>query len=313
MKQHKTARSDRYNEHQDHAHCTEAGEESQTCAVCGYEAVDPVEPTGHAWGSLLSDGSGHWRKCSSCGAKEPTSDHSFGEWTAVREPTVDAPGSEERCCSECGYCEQREIPAVEPSNPFVDVVEDSTPHYDHILWLAHEGISEGWDVGDGRREFRPYANVARADMAAFLYRLAGSPAYEPSAADLAAFSDVNGSTPHYKEVLWLASAGISEGWDVGDGKREFRPYESIARSDMAAFLHRLAIWMGAPDPGSEGRTFSDVGASIAHAEDVAWLSAAGITTGFPDGTFRPYDSIVRCDMAAFLHRLDGFVGGYEVD
>lgn len=289
--------------------CTEAGEESQTCAVCGYKAIDPVEPTGHAWGPLLSDKSSHWRECSSCSMKGPASDHSFGEWTTVLDPTVDEPGSEERCCSECGYHEQREIPAVEPSNPFADVIKDSTPHYDHILWLAHEGISEGWDAGNGGRVFRPYADVTRADMAAFLYRLAGSPAYEVTNTDMAAFSDADASTPHLKEVCWLASTGISTGFPDGT----FRPYESIARIDMAAFLHRLAGWMGAPEPEGAGKSFPDVTTGMAHAEDVAWLSAAGITTGFPDGTFRPYDSIVRCDMAAFLHRLDGFVGGYEVD
>ena len=150
-------------------------------------------------------------------------------------------------------------------------------------------------------------------MAAFLYRLAGSPAYEPTAADKARFSDVDGSTPHCDEVLWLASTGISKGWDNGDGTASFRPYEDIARVDMAAFLHRLAIWMGVSEPGSGGRAFSDVDASIAHAEDVAWLAAAGITTGFPDGTFKPYDTIKRCDMAAMLHRLDGFVESYGVD
>lgn len=208
-------------------------------------------------------------------------------------------------------------PGTDPDAPapvpvsFTDVT-DSTDHAPHIRWLAEEGISKGWDNGDGTFRYEPYLNVARADMAAFLYRLAGSPAYEPSAADLAAFSDVDESTSHYKEVLWLASAGISEGWDVGGGAREFRPYAEIARIDMAAFLHRLAGWMGAPEPESVGKSFPDVTAGMAHAEDVAWLSAAGVTTGFPDGKFKPYDTIVRCDMAAMLHRLDGLAKGYEV-
>lgn len=295
------------------ATCTEPGVESQVCSVCGYKAVDPIEPTGHDWGSLLFDGSGHWRECSSCGTKGFESDHSFGSWTTVRESAVDVPGLEERSCPECGCREQREIPVIDPSNPFIDVFEDSTPHYDHILWLAYERISVGWDIGGGKKEFRPWENVARCDMAAFLYRLAGSPSFEPGAEDVAMFEDVGRSTPHYKEVLWLASTGISEGWDIGGGEREFRPYSYIARSDMAAFLHRLAIWMGAPEPGLSGKTFSDLDSSTAHAEDVAWLAASGITTGFSNGTFRPYDSIVRCDMAAFLHRLDGFAKGYEVD
>ena len=200
-----------------------------------------------------------------------------------------------------------------PSNPFIDVFEVETPHYAHILWLAEQKISEGWlDESTATRSYRPWDNVARADMAAFLYRLAGSPDFVPTEQDLASFSDVDESTPHYKEICWLASAGISEGWDVDGGMREFRPYQSIARIDMAAFLHRLANWMGAANPEDAGRSFPDVGIDMPHAEDVVWLAAAGITTGFPDGTFQPYGSIVRCDMAAMLHRLDGFVEGYEV-
>ena len=218
------------------------------------------------------------------------------------------------------YAKWKKVGSTEPdqSDPgpasvvFDDVYAGVTDHASHIQWLADEGVSKGWDNGDGTYSYRPYSDVARADMAAFLYRLAGSPAYEPDGADLSAFSDVDASTPHYREVLWLASAGISEGWDIGGGECEFRPYDNIARSDMAAFLHRLAIWMGAPEPGSGGRAFSDVDGSVAHAGDVAWLAAAGITTGFPDGTFKPYDTIKRCDMAAMLHRLDGFVEGYEV-
>ena len=204
----------------------------------------------------------------------------------------------------------------DPSGPgapfsFADVT-DSTDHAPHIRWLAEEGISRGWDNKDGTFRYEPYLNVARADMAAFLYRLAGSPAFEPSAADLAAFSDVDEGTPHYKEVLWLASAGISEGWDAGGGARVFRPYDEIARIDMAAFLHRLAGWMEAPEPEGAGKAFPDVASGMPHAEDVAWLASAGITTGFPDGEFKPYGSIVRCDMAAMLHRLDGLAKGYEV-
>lgn len=198
------------------------------------------------------------------------------------------------------------------ANPFTDVFKDATDHYAHIMWLAQSGITTGFKNGDGTLRYEPYSTVKRCDMAAFLYRLAGSPAYEPAAADKARFSDVDGSTPHYEEVLWLASTGISKGWDNGDGTASFRPYEDIARVDMAAFLHRLADRMGAPDPAGAAKSFRDVPSSMPHASDVAWLSSAGITTGFPDGSFKPYDSIKRCDMAAMLHRLDGLAEGYEV-
>lgn len=119
---------------------------------------------------------------------------------------------------------------------FNDVKQD-TPHRDAILWLASEGISKGWKNPDGTYNFRPYAEIARCDMAAFLYRMAGEPKFDESSVS---FDDVSKGTAHRKEVLWLAASGVSEGWVKPGGSREFRPYAQIARCDMAAFLHRMA-------------------------------------------------------------------------
>ena len=121
---------------------------------------------------------------------------------------------------------------------FSDVTE-KTPHADDIAWLAATGISTGWEES-GKYEFRGAETVKRQDMAAFLYRLAGSPQYEPTASIKSYFSDVDESTPHYREVLWLAEKGISEGWTMPDGSHEFRGMDTVKRQDMAAFLNRLA-------------------------------------------------------------------------
>ena len=100
--------------------------------------------------------------------------------------------------------------------------------------------------------------------------MAGSPAYEPSASDMARFSDVDASTPHAKEVWWLASAGVSSGY--GDGT--FRPYESVARCDMAAFLYRIDLRLNREDHFSSPKTI--MGASIATAEQmVAYFQSTG--------------------------------------
>ena len=117
---------------------------------------------------------------------------------------------------------------------FTDV-DESIPHYRAILWLASEGVSTGWEAADGTAEFRPYAEISRCDMAAFLYRMAGKPKYETDKG----FADVARDTPHREAVLWLAEAGVSEGWTLEDGTAVFRPYELIARADMAAFIHRM--------------------------------------------------------------------------
>ncbi|MGR4748726.1 GH25 family lysozyme, partial [Bifidobacterium adolescentis] len=54
-------------------------------------------------------------------------------------------------------------------------VDAKTPHADDIKWLVDNGIAEGWSDGT----FRGMDSVKRQDMAAFLYRLAGSPEYAP--------------------------------------------------------------------------------------------------------------------------------------
>jgi hypothetical protein len=193
-------------------------------------------------------------------------------------------------------------------NPLFPDVKDETPHVENVYWLGSTGISTGFPDGT----FRPMNAVARQDMAAFLYRLANSWGivggdWQPSKKDKAAFSDVNESTPHYREILWLASAGISTGFSDGT----FRPMSSVVRQDMAAFLFRLAKIGGKGDASEEWSAtdeaksvFSDVSEHMPHSREVYWLGSTGVSTGFPDGTFRPKGLMVRQDMAAFLHRLD---------
>ena len=193
-------------------------------------------------------------------------------------------------------------------------VTGSTAHSVDITWLAMRGISTGWDNGDDTLSFRPYAKVARADMAAFLFRLAKSwgivdEDWVPSISTMITFSDVSYSTDHNREIWWLAESGISQGWTVGIIRKEFRPYANVARADMAAFIHRLALMADVNDPAEEGLEFVDVDADTAHADDIAWLAATGVSKGWDvDGgakEFRPYANVARADMAAFLHRLDG--------
>ena len=193
-------------------------------------------------------------------------------------------------------------PEAPDDSAFSDVVAEgdgATPHADDVLWLAAQGISTGFPDGT----FRPYDSVARCDMAAFLYRLAGSPEYVPSEEVKARFSDVTEATDHAKEVWWLAENGISTGFPDGT----FRPYDTIVRCDMAAFLHRLA-GEGA-GAGGDASAFADVDASTPHAEDILWLAANGVSAGWDEAdgtkTFRPYEEVARCDMAAFMHRQSG--------
>ena len=79
--------------------------------------------------------------------------------------------------------------------------------------------------------------------------------------------------------------------------------DSVKRQDMAAFMHRLAKLAGRGS-SVEPKGFSDVSDSTPHAGDIRWLGGSGVSTGYPDGTYRGMVSVYRQDMAAFLHRLD---------
>ncbi|WP_152357734.1 leucine-rich repeat domain-containing protein [Bifidobacterium ramosum] len=188
---------------------------------------------------------------------------------------------------------------------FADV-NAKTPHADDITWLASSGISTGWKEADGSATFRGMSSVKRQDMAAFLYRLAGSPAFDETKVKNP-FRDVTSKTPHYKEIMWLYSTGISTGWRMAGGSYEFRGMNSVVRQDMAAFLHRLADYEKAKPSLGQGVSFRDVTSSTPHSADITWLAKTGVTTGWAekDGstTFRGMSTVKRQDMAAFLHRM----------
>lgn len=171
-----------------------------------------------------------------------------------------------------------------------------------IAWLAQQGISEGYAVGGGAREFRPADTVSRADMAAFLYRLAGRPAFTPPTTT--PFTDVPKSHWFYEEITWLAAQGITLGYDVGGGKRAYRPDEPVLREHMAAFLYRFTGSPAYTAPGSP--PFRDVPRSHGFYREIAWLADRGITAGYAVAggarEYRPGQPVLREQMAAFMYR-----------
>lgn len=189
------------------------------------------------------------------------------------------------------------VELAEVSADFTDVTT-ATPFSDEIAWLAGQGISTGWPV-DGRREFRPLANVTRDAMAAFLYRSAGSPEFEPPAAS--PFSDVSVDSSFYKEIAWLADQEISTGW-AAPGGAEYRPFDPITRDAMAAFLFRAS---GESFDTPASSPFIDVTASSPFFREIAWMRDRGMATGTDTATgaeYRPFAPTQRDAMAAFLFR-----------
>jgi len=178
---------------------------------------------------------------------------------------------------------------------YTDVAR-TDPFAGHIDELTGTGVVTGHADGT----FRPLAPVTREAMAAFLYRLAGSP--HITAPPTSPFSDVTTGHPFYTAICWLAQEGISTGWPNADGTATFRPGEPVSREAMAAFLRRMA---GAPTPTTTTPPFTDVAAQHPFADAITWMAQTGISTGWDTGAgaeYRPGAHVERQAMAAFLIR-----------
>lgn len=176
---------------------------------------------------------------------------------------------------------------------FTDVRLDH-PFATEIAWLVDQEITTGYPDAT----FRPKGKVTREALAAFLYRHAADDDFEPPATS--PFRDVPTSHSFYKEITWAAARGITSGYSDDT----FRPRNPITREAVAAFLYRYAEVDVTP---RETQPFTDVPESHGFHDEIAWLAAQNITSGYTDGTFRPQNTVTREAIAAYLHRYSPFI------
>lgn len=192
--------------------------------------------------------------------------------------------------------------AVGPTD-FVDVPSNHQ-FYNDIRSMSEQGIVTGWQLPDGRHEFRPQLSVARDATAAFLYRLLDEPEFTPPS--VSPFVDVPTDSQFYREISWMHHEGISTGWDIGNGQREFRPLQPVKRDAMSAFFYRIGNEFFSPDGRFDVSPFVDVPTGSRFFQEIAWMADNGISTGWDIGNnnmeFRPLQPVARETMAAFLNR-----------
>lgn len=112
------------------------------------------------------------------------------------------------------------------SNSFLDVDGDAY-YLKALLWAVERGVTNG--TGAGR--FSPDAPCTRAQMAAFLYRFAGSPA--ESGGNL--FTEVTEDDYYYIPVSWAYREGITNGTSA----TTYGPADPCTRAQMVTFLYRF--------------------------------------------------------------------------
>lgn len=183
------------------------------------------------------------------------------------------------------------FPVIGTSTAFTDVPAGSQ-FAGEISDMRAKGVVTGWNDGT----FRPLEPVHRDAVAAFMYRLQGHPA--ATLPPESPFSDLGTDHPFYPDISWLAGQKITTGWP----DKTYRPLAPVTREAMAAFLYRLA---GSPafTPPTQS-PFTDLTTESQFYKEITWLAQTGITTGWPDHTYRPYEPVHRDAMAAFLYRFD---------
>lgn len=178
------------------------------------------------------------------------------------------------------------LPAIcaTPPSPFSDVA-DGEYFALGATCLLRLGITT-------ENPFRPGTGVSRAQMATFLWRMAGS----PTAATSCGFTD-EAAIPSWarRGACWMRSEGITV-------TTAYDPARIVPRGQMAAFLWR---WAGEPD-AETSCGFTDEGDIPEFARQGAcWLFDQEVTDRNP---FTPKASVSRAQMAAFLYRLGLAVG-----
>jgi len=115
------------------------------------------------------------------------------------------------------------------------------------------------------------------------------------------FTDVAASRWSYDAIEWAFAAGITEADENGC----FRPAEMLTHAEMAVMLVKAENMTEIAE-----NTFSDLGD---HPDSDAILKAvaAGIFTGYPDGTFRPDGNATRYEVVAAMVRY--LLGGEPLD
>lgn len=167
---------------------------------------------------------------------------------------------------------------------FPDVPKSSRFH-DEIQYLVSKKIISGYTDGT----FAPKKEVTRAEAAIFIGRLLKLDGTKRATK----FKDVGQNSSASGYIASAVKEGIISGYPDGT----YKPDALISRGDMAAIVDRTFDLQF-----TSQFLFHDVGPNMRAAISIRKISAASITAGYPDGTFKPTGNVSREQFSAFLAR-----------
>lgn len=174
----------------------------------------------------------------------------------------------------------------QPVNFFIDVT-DNVWYYEAVQQAAKKDIIKGYEGA----LFKPTQSVTRAEFVTFLSRLLVTDAIEESPI---VFTDVNETLFAYDAIKQLTNMDVISGYP----DQTFRPFAPITRGEVATLLYRA---LNLPD--AKENDYADLLEQAFYYDAVVALSGEGILSGYPDGSFKPDESMTRAEVANVIHLL----------
>ena len=111
----------------------------------------------------------------------------------------------------------------------------------------------------------------------------------PNGSTCGNYIDVSSNSPYCKAIQEMTNLGVFTGYADGS----FRPYTPINRAETVKVI-LLALGIPVVDDG--GTLFSDTDGSAWYAPFLRTAKRLGIIRGYPDGTFRPNQTVNRVEL-----------------
>ncbi|OUP11022.1 S-layer homology domain-containing protein [Collinsella sp. An2] len=179
--------------------------------------------------------------------------------------------------------------------PFADASEGEW-YSEPVRWTWLHGVMTGYD--DGSNLFGTEDALTRAQLAATLYKAAGSPAADPAGVER--YSDCAYGAWYAEAVSWATDQGLMTGYDDGSGR--FAPDAPLTREQLAVVFWRAA---GSPAAEADLGAFLDGGETSSWARPaVIWAVSTGLLKGYGNtGELDPAGTLTRAQAATVLYRL----------
>ncbi|RUT38693.1 hypothetical protein EJP82_26850 [Paenibacillus anaericanus] len=158
---------------------------------------------------------------------------------------------------------------------------------DQVLSLYNKGIVKG-----NNNKFEPKRDITRAEFMSLIVR---SLELQPKESAEMRFEDINDQAWYYKELKVAFANKVIKGFS----ETEFRPNDTITREQATKMLANAMGYNIAGD-----KIFKDQKKIAFWAEtEVKALASFEIIEGYPDGTFKPKNSVNRAEGVSFVYKF----------